>query len=204
MIKNILILFLLVFTSCLLAQERGIATYYGSAWQGRRTASGEPYNTQRYTAAHKTYPFGTLLKVTHLHKQKAVVVRVIDRGPFGKGRIIDLADIAASELGILRAGIADVSVEVYDPKKNYSDLESKRLGIQIAVKNSVDALTPVIAKLIDMQYDNPSIEYKNANGVEMYQLYIGPFSTNAEADVVKMKLEKHFSDTFIFDMDNMK
>ncbi len=189
--------------SFVFAQESGIATYYGSAWQGRRTASGEPYNTQRYTAAHKTYPFGTLLKVTHLDKKKAVVVRVIDRGPFGKGRIIDLADIAAGELGILRAGIADVQVEIYDPKKTYSDLETKRLGIQIAMNSNTEQLAPAISKLFDLKYEDPSIRYKSENGVESYQLYIGPFSTNAEADVVKMKLEKYFPNTSIFDMDNM-
>ena len=202
--KNTFTLLLLLSFSLLFAQEKGVATYYGSAWQGRRTASGEAYNTQRYTAAHKSYPFGTLLKVTHLGKNKAVVVRVIDRGPFGAGRIIDLADIAAGELGILRSGIGNVSVEIYDPKRQYPDLETKRIGIQIEVKNGVEALTPALSKLADLHYDNSGIEYKNENGVEKYQLYIGPFSTNAEADVVKMKLEKHFSDTFIFDMDKMK
>lgn len=204
MIRNLLLLFMLVLGYLGYSQENGVATYYGSAWQGRRTASGEPYNTERFTAAHKTYPFGTLLKVTRLDNKKSVVVRVIDRGPFGKGRIIDLSNAAAGELGMMRQGICEVCVEVYDPIKHNKDFSDTRYAILISKKSTLAELSPMLSKLSDMNYINPSIHYKNENGNDQYQLCIGPFCTNAEADLVKMKIEKYFPNTFIFDMNKVK
>ncbi len=93
-------------------QEYGIASYYGPAWNGRRTANGERLNLSALTAAHKSLPFNTLVRVTDLDTGKSIVVRVNDRGPYVKGRIIDLTDAAAAKLGILRKGIARVKLEV--------------------------------------------------------------------------------------------
>lgn len=91
---------------------RGLATWYGRAFQGRRTASGEIFNMHRLTAAHRTLPFGTLVKVTNLRNGRTVVVRITDRGPFGRGRILDLSRAGAARLGILRAGVAPVQLRV--------------------------------------------------------------------------------------------
>lgn len=92
-----------------LAQKfTGNATYYGNRWHGRRTSSGEPYNKDSMTCAHRTLPFGTLLRVTNPRNGKAVVVRVTDRGPFRKGAIVDLSMAAAKELDIIRQGVAPV------------------------------------------------------------------------------------------------
>ena len=90
----------------------GIASYYGPRWHGRTTANGEKLNIFALTAAHKTLPFNTLVKVTDLDTGKSVVVRINDRGPYIPGRIIDLTDYAAKELGILEKGIAKVKIEV--------------------------------------------------------------------------------------------
>ena len=90
----------------------GIASYYGAKFQGRRTASGEVFNTIEMTAAHRTLPFGTQLRVTNLRNGKSVVVRVNDRGPHIRGRIIDLSKAAAKKIGITRTGIARVKLEV--------------------------------------------------------------------------------------------
>jgi len=89
----------------------GLASYYSSHLDGRRTASGERYDPTSYTAAHPTAPFGTCLRVTRLDDGRHVDVRVNDRGPFTAGRVIDLSRAAARELGILRAGLAHVRVE---------------------------------------------------------------------------------------------
>lgn len=93
---------------------RGKATYYGDQFAGRKTASGEPYQPQELTAAHRTLPFGTLVRVRRIDGlQQAVCVRVTDRGPFGnKQRIIDVSKAAARELDMLRAGVIPVVVEV--------------------------------------------------------------------------------------------
>jgi len=103
-------------SSLLYAQDvqEGKASYYAQKFSGRRTASGERLHHDSLTCAHRTYPFGTLLKVTNPANGKAVVVRVTDRGPYVKGRIIDLSVRAARELGILTQGIAPVTVERYD------------------------------------------------------------------------------------------
>lgn len=91
---------------------RGRASWYGRRFQGARTTSGERFDRFQYTCAHKTLPFGTRLRVTNLHNGVAVVVRVIDRGPFRHQRIIDLAEVAARPLGLVEAGAATVVAEI--------------------------------------------------------------------------------------------
>ena len=90
--------------------QRGKATYYSKRATGARTSSGERLHHDSLTCAHRTYPFGTKLKVTNPANGRSVVVRVTDRGPFGRGRIIDLSWRAAKELGMLSQGVAMVEV----------------------------------------------------------------------------------------------
>lgn len=94
-------------------QQRGKASYYSKRATGARTSSGERVHHDSLTCAHRTFPFGTRLKVTDLSTGQWVVVRVTDRGPFGRGRIVDLSWAAAKELGILARGVAMVEVEPY-------------------------------------------------------------------------------------------
>ena len=95
------------------AQQRGKASYYAKKATGARTSNGERLHHDSLTCAHRRFPFGTRLKVTNLTNDKQVIVRVNDRGPFIKGRIIDLSWGAAKELGILSAGVCMVLVEEY-------------------------------------------------------------------------------------------
>ena len=92
-------------------EQTGKASWYGADFHGRKTASGVPFNQHAFTAAHRTLPLGTEVKVTSLETGRAVVVRINDRGPFIDGRIIDLSKRAASELGMEDAGVAPVKVE---------------------------------------------------------------------------------------------
>jgi rare lipoprotein A len=94
------------------AWETGMASYYGEEFVGRRTASGARYDGKAMTAAHRTLPFGTRIRVTNLANEKAVEVVVNDRGPHRKGRIVDLSRRAAQEIGLLAAGVARVRLEV--------------------------------------------------------------------------------------------
>ncbi len=89
----------------------GVASYYGKQFQGRTTASGEKYNMNALTAAHRTLPFGTQVKVTNLANERSVVVRVNDRGPFIRGRIMDVSLEAARRLQMIGAGTARVRLE---------------------------------------------------------------------------------------------
>lgn len=91
--------------------QEGIASYYGSGHHGRRTASGAIFDEHQLTAAHRTLPFGTQVRVTNLDNGRRITLVVTDRGPFKKGRVIDVSSRAARDLGFLRAGIARVRVE---------------------------------------------------------------------------------------------
>ncbi|MBD9502972.1 septal ring lytic transglycosylase RlpA family protein [Pseudomonas sp. PDM23] len=92
-------------------RAEGTASYYGKAHHGKRTASGERFNQNALTAAHRTLPFGTRVRVTNLDNGRSVVVRINDRGPFGRGRIIDVSKAAAEQLNMLRSGTAPVRLE---------------------------------------------------------------------------------------------
>ncbi len=99
--------------------QYGIASWYGGKFHGRKTASGEQYDMYKFTAAHKNLPFGTFVSVTNLGNGKSVVVKINDRGPFVKGRIIDLSYVAAKKIDL--HGIAKVKVEVIEHDKiNYA------------------------------------------------------------------------------------
>ena len=98
--------------------EVGLASYYADKYHGKTTASGEVFDTHELTAAHRTLPFGTRVKVTHLENNRSVIVRINDRGPFVEGRVIDVSRAAAEELQIIRAGLAKVRVEIIKPSSS--------------------------------------------------------------------------------------
>lgn len=104
-------------------QQNVIASYYADKFHGRKTASGSIYHRDSLTCAHKTLPFGTVLKVTNPHNNKEVIVKVTDRGPFIKGRSIDLSYAAARYIGILSRGISKVQIQQLD--KNYVQKEAE-------------------------------------------------------------------------------
>lgn len=90
----------------------GVASWYGPGFHGRRSASGEVFNQNALTAAHRTLPFGTQVRVTNLSTGRSVVVRINDRGPFGHGRVIDLSAAAAAQIGLQASGVGRVQLEV--------------------------------------------------------------------------------------------
>lgn len=90
----------------------GQASWYGQRFQGRSTASGEPFDDRDFTAAHRTLPFQTVVRVVDVNSRKSVVVRINDRGPFSQGRVIDLSRAAAQDLDMLQQGVIDVRLEV--------------------------------------------------------------------------------------------
>lgn len=92
--------------------DTGMASYYGRELAGNRTASGEAFNPAELTAAHRSLPFGTRLRVTNQRTGQSVVVRVNDRGPYARGRVLDLSQAAAEQIGMVRTGSAPVSIEL--------------------------------------------------------------------------------------------
>ena len=139
-------LFFLFFTILIQANfkvEFGEASYYNDKYQGKLTASGEKFDQNKFTAAHKKLPFGTILLVTNLENKKTVKVRVNDRGPFSPGRIIDLSRIGATKLGYIKKGLTKVKIEVINKDK----LPIKNKFIKKSSTNKVDFLEKENIKL---------------------------------------------------------
>jgi rare lipoprotein A len=124
--------------------QSGKASYYAKNLSGRRTASGEKLHRDSFTCAHRSYPFGTMLRVTNVLNGRQVIVRVNDRGPFRKGRIIDLSWGAAKEIGMIAQGIAPVTVE-------------KINDLNVPFKPEDDILPKLELDVADVEEENDSI-----------------------------------------------
>lgn len=109
-------------------QTHGKATFYGNRAHGQRTSDGSRYHKDSLTCAHRTLPFGTLLKVTNKVNGKEVIVKVTDRGPYGPGRVVDLSRAAARELGMLSMGVAPVVVEAVGYQQNIVKNDERQLA----------------------------------------------------------------------------
>ncbi|MBQ9207595.1 MAG: septal ring lytic transglycosylase RlpA family protein [Treponema sp.] len=140
------------------------ASYYAEKYHGRKTASGEIFNMNAFTCAHKTLPFGTVLRVTNLSNNKSVDVRVNDRGPFVKGREIDVSKAAAQKLGMIKTGTARVKIEILSANGNTSQI----------VKKSPTVTTPQKSEPLywDVQVGSFS-NYENANKIAQNLLQNG-------------------------------
>lgn len=134
--------------------QRGKASYYSKKATGSRTSSGERLHHDSLTCAHRTHPFGTMLKVTNVQNGRSVMVRVTDRGPYGRGRIIDLSWGAAKELGMLAQGVAMVTVELADeliiPFKPKED--KKLYEIDFDTQDPGPTMTPVWQDMKEAQH----------------------------------------------------
>lgn len=105
--------------------EEGTASWYGPGFHGRKTANGERFDTQELTCAHKSLPFNTILKVTNLENGRYTIVRVNDRGPYVRGRIVDLSNAAKNEIGM--GGLAKVRIETYEPVNSTDLVENEEI-----------------------------------------------------------------------------
>ncbi|MGD8536328.1 MAG: septal ring lytic transglycosylase RlpA family protein [Candidatus Aminicenantes bacterium] len=172
------------------SSQRGMASWYGEDFHGKQTSNKEIYDMHTMTAAHKTLPFGTHVRVTNLNNGKSVVVRINDRGPFVKGRIIDLSYAAAQRLGMAETGVAPVVIKVlkrFSPKKS-----SQRYAVQVgsfAEKRNAKILR---AKL-ERNYDNVYIaEHKTPSQV-LYRVRIRTRSMKAAQKIVERLHKKGHS-----------
>lgn len=172
--------------------QRGIASWYGSKFHGRRTSSGEPYDMYSMTAAHKTLPLPTYARVTNLQNGRSVVLRVNDRGPFHSNRIIDLSYAAAWKLGILAKGTGFVEIEALDPrspepiKVAERKSESTEKPVQLFLQTgsfSVRANAEQMKWRMQSVSDGPvSIEPVQINGSMTYRVRVGPIASVTTAD----------------------
>ncbi len=140
-------------------EEMGKAGYYADSLHGRKTASGEKYDKNDFTCAHKSLPFGTKVRVTRLDNKKTVVVRVNDRGPFVDGFVVDISRAAAEEIGLVRDGVTRVKVEVIEASTKArvaaeTDGNTKLLTAREATKQSPKGITAASKTIKPATYNN--------------------------------------------------
>ncbi len=189
--------------------EIGTASWYGSDFHGKLTANGERYDMHMLSAAHKTMPLPTLVRVTNLNNGRTVVVRVNDRGPFVKNRIIDLSHAAAKTLGFSRQGTAKVRIQTLDQKPTTKKAEStsatvKTVAYTVASKpadNSGSVFVQVgafssksnanrLRQLLLAQYPSIFLHTRQIVDQIFYRVRIGPFSDMQQVEETMVSLQK--------------
>ncbi|MEM9102996.1 MAG: septal ring lytic transglycosylase RlpA family protein [Pseudomonadota bacterium] len=167
-------------------REVGMASWYGSKFHGRKTSSGEVYSMYKMTAAHKSLPLPTFVKVTHLENNKSVVVKVNDRGPFHGDRIIDLSYAAAKKLDMLKAGTARVEVVTLTAGEPLVDHHGE-FYLQVGAFSKLDAAQDILQKVNMVLQKGSFIDSTNNKG--LHRVRIGPIYSLAEARNIKSALE---------------
>jgi len=183
--------------------ERGIASWYGRKFHGRRTSSGESYDMYGMTAAHKSLPLPTYVHVRNLENGRDVIVKVNDRGPFHENRIIDMSYAAASKLGMLAKGTALVEVRAIKPGKDETGPQryvaadksslmtnTDQFYIQIGAFSSLENAEQLRMRL-DSTKDNARIYQTVINNKTLYRVRIGPLSDVKTADNIVARLPKY-------------
>lgn len=171
-----------------------IASYYADDFHGKPTASGEIFNMYAMTAAHKTLPFGTRLKVKNFSTAKSVIVTVNDRGPFVEGRQLDLSYGAAKAIGMVRSGTAAVRVDVlgrdmrYARYIKYGDIsEGSSLTVQVgSFREKANALR--LRDILGYRYRGVYMYRATVHGEDYYRVCVGKFESRDKADSIARKL----------------
>ena len=160
--------------------ERGIASWYGSKFHGRRTSSGEPYDMHLATAAHKSLPLPTYAEVTNLDNGRKMIVKINDRGPFHEDRIIDLSYAAAIKLGVDQTGTARIDVRAIDVKRSKRSAAKLADGtfLQVGAFSKRKTADDLAGKMTAAQLKPVSI--KKSRG--LYKVWIGPYASEREIE----------------------
>ncbi|MEJ2645732.1 MAG: septal ring lytic transglycosylase RlpA family protein [Gammaproteobacteria bacterium] len=187
--------------------QRGIASWYGTKFAGKRTSSGEPYNMYAMTAAHKRLPLPTFVQVTNLNNGRKVIVRVNDRGPFHPDRIIDLSYAAAAKLGMLGKGTAPVVIRAINPHKPTPPTEVADKS-DPARRQAPDATSPNLVLQVGAFVDRETAErlrgrlrHASVPGIQItrgyhdrrpiYRVQVGPLRTVEQADRMARTLSEY-------------
>lgn len=169
--------------------ERGEASWYGPGFHGKTTANGEIYDMNAMTAAHKKLPFDTVVEVLNRDNGRRVRVRINDRGPFVRGRIIDLSRAAAERIGMIGPGTARVEVTIVQAK---GEVASQRYVIQVAAFESVEAANELAATL---RRDYDRVHISLVDGV--HRVRVGNFKKQKRAERWARDLRQSYPDAFV-------
>ncbi|HZI63619.1 MAG TPA: septal ring lytic transglycosylase RlpA family protein [Thermoanaerobaculia bacterium] len=159
----------------------GVASWYGPGFHGRRTANGEIYDMHRLTAAHKTLPFDTLLEVRNLENGRSVLVRVNDRGPHVKRRILDVSYAAAQELGMMGSGITRVELRIL--RYDAVTADSPRYTVQVGAFGEAERAAALCEELRG-RYPEAEVSEDGA----WHRVRVGAFARRAEAEGLRREL----------------
>jgi rare lipoprotein A len=175
--------------------ERGVASWYGPTFHGEKTSIGESYDMYGMTAAHKTLPLPAYARVTNLSNGKSVVVRVNDRGPFAKNRIIDLSYTAAAKLGMLKDGTAFVEVRALTPASDDSlqrsdEAPPQTLYVQAGAFSDEANAKRLVQRLQAGGIANCFVRSPPASGPKLFRVRAGPVASTAEFDRLAARLAK--------------
>jgi len=168
-------------------QELGVASWYGEPFHGRLTANGERYDMHTYTAAHRLYPFGTRLRVINLDNGRSVTVRINDRGPFVRGRVIDLSFAAATDLGMVPNGTARVRLERLSVPASVG-AEEAAYTVQVGAfveETSAQALE----RRLSARYPDVLVSSVRVDGSTYYRVRVGRVGTIADAERLARRLD---------------
>lgn len=176
------------------AGQVGVASWYGLEEQGRRTASGEIMDPYRLSAAHPSLPFGTELRVTDLDTGRSVIVVVNDRGPFARGRILDLSYGAAQAIGIVEKGVARIRLEVLavDP-----GLLTTRWVVQVGSFRDEGQARAVSGDLEQSGYASVRVSPHDLDGRVFYRVQVGAFTERAPAETMAQQMRSAGLDAIV-------
>lgn len=170
-------------------REEGLASWYGRRFHGRKTASGEPYDMYAMTAAHPTLPIPSYARVTSLDSGKSVVVRINDRGPFHKGRVIDVSYVAAHKLGLVTRGSGRVRVESVEAQASAAaDTGLQPVYLQVGAFGHADNARQMRDQLLDRMSLEPHRLRVVSRG-DLHRVQLGPYSGEvaAEPDLLRLR-----------------
>ncbi len=174
------------------AREKGLASWYGRPYHGRRTASGEVYDMYEMTAAHRTLPFGTKVQVTRRDDGRSVRVRINDRGPFIKGRIIDLSYAAARKIGLDIDGVAPVVLEVVKGGRSLEPASTPPPMAEPTPPPAVEATSPPAAESMPPLVATPAPpvpRHEEEPSGECFWVQVGAFGQHSNAVRARQKLQ---------------
>jgi rare lipoprotein A len=169
--------------------ERGMASWYGPGFHGKKTANGEIFDTHQLTAAHRTLPLGSVVQVRSLTSGRTVTVRVNDRGPFAKNRILDLSEAGARALGMVGNGTDQVEIRVVAYQGRPGAMGYLR--IQVA-SYSEQANAQAMVGRLKGDYPDVRIETIETSSGRRYRVYVGRFTSEQQAEPVLKRLESGF------------
>lgn len=191
--------------------QKGLASWYGRKFHGRKTSNGEIYNMYAMTAAHKTLPLGTSVRVHNLSNGRQTIVRINDRGPFVKGRIIDLSYAAADKLGVVGPGTAPVKIvalgypeQEADGRTVYRSIPRNSVSsyaVQVASFSSGDNAQRLAAELRS-RFGAASVYRSQVNGNDFFRVRVGKYASLDAAESARLSIEGHgFSNCWVVAMD---